>query len=272
LVEPESDSDDSSQAFDDMGIIHMNEYDDLESLYDEEPQPEIKQEPQSQPPPASQSHFAKFKSESFTPDDNASFDSEFARLASSQEWKPGSQEYTRRRTIALCEELHNHYFSQPSVPTINEEPEDFDDDIQEITADEFHRPPPELSDEEATEIRRNGYQALCREVGIDPPPFHIGECKSRLKQTLVNIVDLVDAQRTGKKAKVWDSFEAFRAYTLLPEHRIAKEEVKGTELASLLQNLSRRGRGADWRSRGRRVGVIGGGLGRVKAGKVVKCY
>lgn len=63
------------------------------------------------PPPPSQSHFAKF--EHFTPNDAASFDDEFARLASSQQWVPGSQEYTRQRTIAMREELQLHYFSQP---------------------------------------------------------------------------------------------------------------------------------------------------------------
>jgi hypothetical protein len=31
---------------------------------------------------------------------------------------------------------------------------------------------------------------------------------------LVNIVDLIDTQRTGKQVKVWDSFEEFRAYTV----------------------------------------------------------
>ncbi|KAK0634206.1 hypothetical protein B0T14DRAFT_542925 [Immersiella caudata] len=149
------------------------------------------------PPPASQSHFAKYESADFTPDDNAPFESEFASLASSQSWVPGSQEYSRHRTIALLES----------------------------------------SEEEAIEIRRNGYQALCREVGIDPPPFKIGECKNRLKNTLVNIVDLIDAQRTGKRVEVWKDFASFRKYTLLPEHRISKEDVKGTELASLLQDL-----------------------------------
>ena len=71
-------------------------------------------------PPLSQSHFAKFKH--FTPDDAASFDDEFARLASSQQWVPGSQEYTRQRTIAIREELELHYFSQPQqLGDINEE-------------------------------------------------------------------------------------------------------------------------------------------------------
>ncbi|KAK0654747.1 hypothetical protein B0T16DRAFT_395621 [Cercophora newfieldiana] len=212
-------------------------------------------------PPASQSHFAKFKSEHFTPDDTASFDSEFARLASSQEWIPGSREYTRNRTIALCEELHNHYFSQPSVPTIKEEPEGFCDSDNPVP-----------SEQEATEIRRNGYQALCREVGIDPPPQNIGDCKNRLKNTLVNIVDLIDAQRTGKRVEVWEDFAEFCEYTKKPEHRISKQDVKGTELASLLQRLSGSGPGVNLKRGGRGKGarVIEGKSGKVKSGRVAK--
>jgi hypothetical protein len=132
-------------------------------------------------PPTSQSHFAKF--EDFTPNDAASFDHEFARLASSQQWVPGSQEYTRQRTIAIKEELELHYFSQPQLDNIDEEEE--------------------LSEEE---IRLRGYQALCQEVGINPSDS-VAECKRCLKNTLVNIVDLIDARRTGKRVKVWDSFE-----------------------------------------------------------------
>ncbi len=71
------------------------------------------------PPRPSQSHFAKF--DHFTPNDAASFDDEFARLASSQRWIPGSQEYTRQRTITIKEELELHYFSQQRLGEINEE-------------------------------------------------------------------------------------------------------------------------------------------------------
>ena len=167
------------------------------------------------PPPPSQSHFAQF--EHFTPNDAASFDDEFARLASSQQWVPGSQEYTRQRTIAIREELELHYFSQPQrLDDINED---------------------ELGEEEKS---LQGYQALCREVGIDSSDSVV-ECKRNLKNTLVNIVDLIDARRTGKRVEVWDSFEAFRAYTLQDEKRIDIQEAKRPPgyLASLLQRLSK---------------------------------
>jgi hypothetical protein len=225
-------------------------------------------------PPPSQSHFAKFESADFTPDDNAPFESEFARLASSQQWAPGTKTYIKQRTIALVEELRNHYFSQP-VTTVKEEPED---GVEEITSNEFYQPllsphqcgnpsqftvKLETPEEEAIEIRRSGYQALCREVGIDPPPFKIGECRNRLKNKLVNIVDLIDAQRTGKSVKIWKDFYNFRKYTLQPGNRIDRESVKGTELASLLQDLRSDGPGRDSRKRG-------GGGQRVRTGRVRK--
>ncbi|KAL6401737.1 2,3-dihydroxybenzoate decarboxylase [Ilyonectria robusta] len=124
------------------------------------------------PPPSSQSHFENFGN--FVPDNNASFDDEFSRLASSQDWVGGTQEYQRQRTIALRSELKLHYFSQS----------------QEL--EEEH----ELTDEEMLQ----GYQALCQEVGIAASDS-IQECKRDLKGTLVNIVDLIDARRTGKQVK-----------------------------------------------------------------------
>lgn len=168
--------------------------------------------------PMSQSHFAKF--DNFTPNDNVSFDDEFARLASSQNWVPGSQLYTQERTIAMREELQLHYFSQSKVG----------------------------GDELTEEEQLKGYQSLCREVRI-PERDSIPECKKDLKNTLVNIVDLIDARRVQKDVKVWDDFESFRAYTLQDEHRINMHEAKqdGGYLASLLQRL----RGPDSRSRNR---------------------
>jgi hypothetical protein len=169
-------------------------------------------------PPPSQSHFAKF--EDFTPNDAASFDDEFGRLASSQQWVPGSQEYTRQRTIAMKEEIELHYFSQQQQP------------LGDIAEEETE----ELSAEEKA---LQGYQALCREVGLDASDS-VDECKAWLKSTLVNIVDLIDARRTGKRVKVWDNFQAFCAYTLQDDKRIDLQEAKAPPgyLASLLQRLS----------------------------------
>ncbi len=67
-------------------------------------------------------------SSTFTPNDAALFDNEFARLASSQQWVPGSQEYTRQRTIAMREELELHYFSQPQRPDDVDEEEELSEE------------------------------------------------------------------------------------------------------------------------------------------------
>ena len=168
-------------------------------------------------PPSSQSHFAKFQN--FTPNDDASFNDEFSRLASSQQWIPGSQQYSQERTVALREELKLHYFT-PSQPSR-------DKDVPVLTAAESTK-----------KMELEGYQSLCREVGISEGDTAL-ECQVLLKNTLVNIVDLIDARRTNAKVEVWDDFEAFRAYTLQDEHRINMKEAKEGEgyLESLLQKL-----------------------------------
>ncbi|KLU92348.1 hypothetical protein MAPG_11294 [Magnaporthiopsis poae ATCC 64411] len=202
-------------------------------------------------PPASQSHFAKF--EDFTPDDAAPFDDEFSRLASSQQWVPGSQEYTRQRTIAMREELSLHFFSQlpPAVKLEDVDEEGEGEDVKELSAEE---------------VALQGYQALCREVGIDDPSDDVAVCKRALKSTLVNIVDLIDTRRTGKDVKVWDDFAKFRKYTLQPAKRIDLSEAKAPPgyLASLLQFL----RGPGFPKHGKRRKRKGGG--GVVSGRVAK--
>ncbi|OAA72248.1 hypothetical protein ISF_01321 [Cordyceps fumosorosea ARSEF 2679] len=180
------------------------------------------------PPPPSQSHFAKF--EDFTPDDAAPFEDEFARLAASQEWVPGSQEYKKERTIAMRAEIKSHFFSQEPLAPITEE----------------------------DELR--GYQSLCEEVDL-PPYDTTEECKRELKKTLVNIVDLIDTRRTNRKVKVWQDFQAFREYTLQDGHTISREEASkdGGYLESLLQHLG------GGRRRRRRSGR---GVGNLERGNV----
>ncbi|KJK73611.1 hypothetical protein H634G_11120 [Metarhizium anisopliae BRIP 53293] len=60
---------------------------------------------------------------------------------------------------------------------------------------------------QSEEEKLEGYQALCRGVRV-PPSHSVSECKKHLKNTLVNIVDLIDAQRRSKEVKVWHDFEA----------------------------------------------------------------
>ncbi|KAM7191367.1 hypothetical protein V8F33_008970 [Rhypophila sp. PSN 637] len=161
-------------------------------------------------PPSSQSHFAKFKN--FTPKNDAGFEDEFVRLASSQNWVPGSQQFKKERTIAMRQELITHFFSSHNTVT----------------------DPGSVSVSQALQ----GFQDLCSEVGI-PRGATIPQCKRALKSKLVNIIDLIDTRRTGKKVKIWTDFEAFKAYTLHPDHRIDREEAKAGPgyLAALLQDF-----------------------------------
>ncbi|KAK4466268.1 hypothetical protein QBC42DRAFT_217192 [Cladorrhinum samala] len=137
----------------------------------------------------------------FTPNDGASFDDEFSRLALSQKWAPGSRQYSEQRAIAICAEFKSQFFS-------------------------------------SSQPKLKGYQDLCSEFGV-PPGESIKECLARLKSIYVNIVDLINARRMGVKAKQWDDFEAFRNYTLQRRNRIPREVAKkaGGGLASLLQYL-----------------------------------
>ncbi|KAK1955662.1 hypothetical protein LY78DRAFT_433460 [Colletotrichum sublineola] len=191
-------------------------------------------------PPASQSHFATF--DNFTPDASASFDHEFARLASSQEWLPGSQQYTRERTIAMREELALLYFP-PTPLAIN------------------NKRPKRLTEEQ----KLKGYQDLCHKVGL-PLGDSIKEYKKNLKSTLVNIIDFINARRTHSAVMVWQDFNAFRNYTLQDKHQINKEEAKKGEglLTSLLQNfgLGRQQKGRQRKSNAVAHKVITGRVGR----------
>lgn len=187
-------------------------------------------------PPASQSHFSKF--DNFQPDDHALFECEFARLASSQQWAPGSQQFKRERTIAMREELTSHFFSPSAFLCIGPLAMLQEED-QDNIAFSFDAPQPTpIRQLTPKEIALRGYQELCREVGLEVSD-DVNDCKKRLKSTLVNIVDLIDARRTGKLVEVWEDFNAFRKYTLKDEHRIDRDEAKAEPgyLGSLLQKL-----------------------------------
>ncbi|VUC29152.1 unnamed protein product [Clonostachys rosea] len=198
--------------------------------------------PSSQmPPPSSQSHFEKF--DNFVPDSSASFEDEFARLASSQHWDSGTSEFQKQRTIALRSELKFHYFSQSqNIEEGQEDPEDVP-----LTAEE----------------KLAGFQALCEEVGITVHDTS-EECQKNLKKTLVNIVDLIDTRRTGKKVKVWTDFDEFRTYTLKRPISIDEAKKDGGILASLLQRLRFP------RREHRKPRIHKGNVSRVASGRVTK--
>lgn len=198
-------------------------------------------------------HFSQFEglgAGGFKPDERASFSQEFERLSSSQGWRPGSQEYDNERARALRNELRAHYFSSaPAAVDVGEEEEENgltlaaikeeeeeenataflagfaekeeeDDDIKifptikEEEDSEALAEARQARDEELVELQ--GFQKMCRAVGKRPAGTLEG-CKTALRATLVNIVDLVDVRRTGRKVEVWADFGAFMRYTLTPD-------------------------------------------------------
>lgn len=86
--------------------------------------------------------------------------------------------------------------------------------------------------------RLKGYQDLCSELDV-PPGKSITECRAILKNTFVNILDLLDARRNGTKPKKFANRKALRDYTLRYRRIIDKREAKkdGGFLADLLQHI-----------------------------------
>jgi len=70
------------------------------------------------------------------------------------------------------------------------------------------------------------WQALCIEVGITDVPRSITGCKKALKGVWVNIVDLIDARRTGKPVERHESMLALRAYIKRTKKIYPKDAAK----------------------------------------------
>lgn len=151
--------------------------------------------------PAPVSFFALFAD--FVPIEASRFNDEFDRLASSQDWRPGTQEHKVQYTRATVHEVRYHYFSQGT--------------------------------------RLDGFRNLCREIGIEPQPS-IKKCKRALGNEVVNFVDLIDTRRIGSEVKVWTGdFEGFCDYMVKSGRLIDKELAKEEGFAAtLLKKLPRR--------------------------------
>ncbi|KAL8364774.1 hypothetical protein RB595_003853 [Gaeumannomyces hyphopodioides] len=121
----------------------------------------------------------------------------------------------------------------------------------------------------AQDVALRGYQALCREVGLDEAAADsdVDGCRRALKGTLVNIADLIAARRMGAKVEVLTDFEKFRAYTLRDGKKIDSNEARKSPgyLGSLLQRLRgpRLGKGSKRKGRG----VVSGRVTKPKATK-----
>ncbi|RYC57634.1 hypothetical protein CHU98_g8580 [Xylaria longipes] len=170
---------------------------------------------------ASQSYFSQLPN--FQPDDEADFDDEFGRFASSQNIVPGSQAWRQKRTDAIRHEMVFHYSQK------------VDSDDEGVIKEE-HEYDRGLSEEEKLQV----FQNMCREVDLEPLDTTDG-CVSNLKSVLVNIVDYIDAKRNARPIKVWGphEFEEFKRYTLGPKKRIDRHTAKSGDglLEPLLQVL-----------------------------------
>ncbi|KAG1835359.1 hypothetical protein DFJ58DRAFT_917919 [Suillus subalutaceus] len=85
----------------------------------------------------------------------------------------------------------------------------------------------------------SNWQNLCRVLRIDPVPDSIEECRLRVWDTHVNLVDLVDSARTGKPVKLFASLGELTAYTLQkPKKFFPKENAyQGGLLKELLREI-----------------------------------
>ncbi|KAJ3570090.1 hypothetical protein NPX13_g5846 [Xylaria arbuscula] len=183
---------------------------------------------------ASQSYFSQVPN--FRPNDDAGFEEEFGRFASSQNITPGSSTWRQQRTKAIRHEVIFHY-SQQVKPEDDEE-----SDNDKVKKEEGA--PARPSKKKRAQQKLQVYQNMCREVDLEPLDT-IDRCVANLKSKLVNIVNYIDAKRHGSAVVVWEpeKFEDFKRYTLAPDKRIDQKEARRGDgfLAALLQNL----RGSD---------------------------
>lgn len=101
----------------------------------------------------------------------------------------------------------------------------------------------------------SSWQDLCKVVRISPVPNDIETCrkvrllipllmaylmntKQKIKETHVNLVDLVDRGRTGKRVRLFSSLEELRAYTISTRKFFPKEDAyAGGVLKFLLREI-----------------------------------
>ncbi|CAD0089739.1 unnamed protein product [Aureobasidium vineae] len=123
---------------------------------------------------------------------------EFNRLAKTQKWD--KEDTARQRAACYNEELEGHFAGLG------------------IT-DQLGR-----------------LQHLCVELGIEPLDT-INKCKKVLKKTHVNLVDLMNAHRTGKKVGKFDTYKQLRTYTLESGKIYPKKYAKGDVVKVLLRQI-----------------------------------
>ncbi|KAH7207883.1 uncharacterized protein BKA55DRAFT_586389 [Fusarium redolens] len=60
----------------------------------------------------------------------------------------------------------------------------------------------------------NSWQKLCRVLNMEPVPTDLAACRESVRQTHVNLVDLVETQNTGLPVKVFETLKQLQDYTI----------------------------------------------------------
>ncbi|EFR04891.1 hypothetical protein MGYG_07893 [Nannizzia gypsea CBS 118893] len=140
----------------------------------------------------------------FQPNPSAPAVDEFARLARHMRWKHGSKAYKRGWASFGVSEFSKHYGTEAS--------------------------------------KLQNWQSLCREVGLSEPKT-ITQCKKvyrvfsqllrlmlkiskALAKVHVNIIDLIDARRTGAPVTIFRRVQELRQYTQKTQKIFPKEVAK----------------------------------------------
>ncbi|KAL5320125.1 hypothetical protein ACEPPN_010926 [Leptodophora sp. 'Broadleaf-Isolate-01'] len=80
----------------------------------------------------------------------------------------------------------------------------------------------------------NSWQNLCHILNIEPTPKGLKECDERVRQTHVNLVDLVDTPRTGASVKVFPNLKKLQDYTIINKKYFPKEDTYTSGLLRFL--------------------------------------
>ncbi|KAK7686026.1 hypothetical protein QCA50_010837 [Cerrena zonata] len=145
--------------------------------------------------------FARFQS--FDYRDDTPVIAEYRRLSRHEGWKRGSEEskemYEEFR-FALIEEFNNIYGMD-------------EDDIE-------------------------SWQYLCTMLDVDPVPDDLEDCREIVLSTHVNLVDLLDAHRTGRAVRIFETEEELSRYTIATRKFFPLDEAKeGGVLRYLLRHI-----------------------------------
>lgn len=159
--------------------------------------------------PAANPQVLRIQADESSSPPSSSFKQRWDGIAASQNLVPGSQAWrvwSRDRTVAGSQRLRELFFDG--------------------------------------RLELQGFQALCRRVGIASPADTIHNCRADIKSKLVNIYDLIDAVESNTTVPVWPSekWKDFKKYTLDEQNcynlGIAK---RSSILSCFLQDLNSRG-------------------------------